>query len=339
MDRPARQPPSLQESAATSRSWGWWLLTAALVSLSRPSAWPLALAAFLLRGGIVALALPLLVLPTPSGIADVVYPSLRDLYLGNPARELVLAIAALAATAGVLFLGANLVAAWLETELVRAAADDEEAGPARLRGPRQHGVGVVGRAFVVRLVAHMPLVVALVWGVGALADATYRELVRPTDAREAILLRVLASTPGPLVAVAVSWLAGEVAGGLALRRVVLHGDGVLGALRRAWRDLVAMPRTTLGTLILTDGALAVGVVSSVIASALAAERLRITLGLGLEGWELAFSLGLFVGLWLMTLVLAGLLTTFRSVAWTFEQLRRARLRTGAAAAVDARGTL
>jgi hypothetical protein len=339
MDRPAAKLPSLQEPAATSRSWGWWLLTAALVSLSRPSAWPIALAAFLLRGGIVALALPLLVLPTPSGIADVLYPSLRDLYLGNPSRELVLVIRALAATAAALFLAANLVAAWLETELVGAAADDEEAGPARVRAPRRRGVRVVGPAFVVRLVAHVPLVVALVWGVAALGDATYRELIRPTDAQEAILLRVLASTPGPLVAVAVSWLAGEVAGGLALRRVVLHGEGVSGALRGAWRDLVAMPRTTLGTLILTDGALAVGVVSSVIASALAAERLRITLGLGLDGWELAFSLGLFVGLWLMTLVLAGLLTTFRSIAWTFEEIRRTRLRAGAGAAVDARGTL
>jgi len=186
---------------------------------------------------------------------------------------------------------------------------------------------VARSALVARLLAHAPLVVALGWGLTALLDATYAELTLPSDPRQALLIRVLLAMPGPLLAVLVAWLVGEVAGGLAVRRVVLDGEGVGGALRRAWRDVLARPRSTLATTVLTDGALALGLFPAVVASALAAERLRTTLGLGLDGSELALSLVLFVGLWFATLVLAGALTTFRSVAWTFEHLRRAGPRT------------
>jgi hypothetical protein len=303
------------------------------VTLSRPATWPLPLAAFLLRGGIVALAVPLLVLPTPSGIADVLYAPLRDLYLGQPSTELVLTIAVLIVAGAGLFLAAAVAAAWFETRHVALAAADEEIGSARARTRTGWSVGT--RATFVRLLAHLPLGVALAWGLTALVEATYAELVLPSDPRQALALRVLAATPGPLFAVLVAWLLGEVAGGLGVRRVVLHGEGVFTALGGAWWGLVSKPRTALGTMLVTDVALVVGLVPAIIATALAADRVRLSVGVRGEGWELTVVLMLFVGLWILTLVLAGLLTAFRSVAWTFEALRRAE--PGTVGGVEAAG--
>ena len=48
-------------------SRGAALTGALLVTLATPATWPLALAAFLIRGGILLVTLPIVVLPTPVG--------------------------------------------------------------------------------------------------------------------------------------------------------------------------------------------------------------------------------------------------------------------------------
>ena len=62
---------------------GGTLITALLVTLARPSTWVLALAAFLVRGGILVLCLPIVILPTPVGIANLVGPTLVDVVFGG----------------------------------------------------------------------------------------------------------------------------------------------------------------------------------------------------------------------------------------------------------------
>ena len=52
------------------------LTRALLATLATPVTWPLALAAFLLRGGILVFTLPILVLPTPVGLGNVLAPTI-----------------------------------------------------------------------------------------------------------------------------------------------------------------------------------------------------------------------------------------------------------------------
>ena len=54
-----------------------------LVTLARPSTWVLALAAFLLRGGLLVFVIPIVVIPTPAGLADVVGPLLISFVFGG----------------------------------------------------------------------------------------------------------------------------------------------------------------------------------------------------------------------------------------------------------------
>ena len=51
--------------------------------LARPATWPLALLTFLLRGGLLLVAAPILVLPSAVGLANVVVPWLSALVFGR----------------------------------------------------------------------------------------------------------------------------------------------------------------------------------------------------------------------------------------------------------------
>ena len=65
---------------------GGTLLAALLVTLSRPATWPLALAAFLVRGGILVILLPIVVLPTTVGLGTAFGPTLLRRVRLDPAR-------------------------------------------------------------------------------------------------------------------------------------------------------------------------------------------------------------------------------------------------------------
>src|SRR6185312_15190099 len=56
---------------------------ALLVTLTTPATWPLALAAFLLRGGFLLVTIPIVVLPTPVGLGNVLAPWITPLALGS----------------------------------------------------------------------------------------------------------------------------------------------------------------------------------------------------------------------------------------------------------------
>ena len=70
-------------------SLGATLGGALLAVLARPSTWPLALLGFLVRGGWLLIVAPIVVLPTPVGLANVVAPVLEDIAFGRRTAELV----------------------------------------------------------------------------------------------------------------------------------------------------------------------------------------------------------------------------------------------------------
>src|SRR4051812_50008281 len=92
--------------------------------------WPVALAGFLARGGIFALLLPIVVLPTPSGIADVIAPALTSFAFGLVSPSFIGIVAISAAFVAAWVLVGGLAGAWADVELVGEAAEDEELGGA-----------------------------------------------------------------------------------------------------------------------------------------------------------------------------------------------------------------
>jgi hypothetical protein len=324
-------------------SWGASLLAAGLATLARPATWALALAAFLVRGGIVVLVLPIVVLPTTTGLANELAPLLTSLYLGRTTVEVVSLVVAAAAALTAVVLFAMLVGTWLDGALVADAAQDEELG--RLRRDVRTMRVLLARGLAVRLLAFVPLGIAVAWGAGRIVDAGYAELTLPDDLSLPLALRVLARVPDAVVVVGAAWVVGEVLGGLALRHLILDGATVSRALRAALVTLIRQPIAGIATTIVTDVALAGTAALGVAGSVIATDRVRVAISHGDAIPEVVAGLLLLAGVWVASLVVIGVMTAFRNIAWTFEVVRRGTIGepvgipTGDWAAAESSGTL
>ncbi len=285
-----------------------------LAALGRPRWWAIALAGFLVRGGIVLLVLPIVILPTPSGLANVFGPAVTGLALGGAGVDLLALIALVCVAATAALLVGGWLGAWLEAALVREVVAAEELGdvPARIEG-------VAARGLVARLVAHVPLVVAIAAGIPALVDAGYAELILPEELATPLAVRILARVPATIGLIVAAWAIGEVIGGLAVRGIVA-GRTTPRALVAALAAVGRRPLGALAVLVSTHAFLLVVLVPGLLAAGTAWDRVRILLTDGLatpaETIGLAAALLVFVALWLGGFVLAGLATAVRAVAWT-----------------------
>ena len=305
------------------------LVEALLVTLATPATWPLALSAFLVRGGILAVTIPVLVLPTPVGLGNLLAPSLTSLALGTvPLTALVAGVLGGLALAAWIGLGGWLAAA-LEAEGARIVAADadlprpvaraaapEGGGPDRLL-PHRH---VAARILAARLVAALPLAVVLAWGAARIVSVTYRELVLPSDSTTAIAVRVVRGIPEVILAVVLAWMVAEILGALAGRRIAVAGDGVRAALRAAVlrsarQPVQALVRFWVPTVILI-GVLA----ASAIATSSAWGAVGAMLGGRSEPIGLLASMALFVGLWLASLFLLAVTCAWRAAVWTVAEV-------------------
>lgn len=293
--------------------WRAAMTASAGATFRRPGRWPLSLAAFLVRGGIVVIVIPIVIVPTPSGIANAVGPTLTGFVFGGPSPSFIVLVAGIvAATVGWLIVG-GLVGAWLEVAAIRAVGAEEGLPLAASRR------WLVGRVFVARLLAEVPLAIALAIGAIRIGQATYEELIFPGDARTALVLRVIGRVPDAVLLIVVLWLAGEAIGGRAARRLVAAGSGTIRALGAAAKDLVRP--TGLATAILADLAVVVVAVPVVVAAAVTWGRLRIALGGPFSPDGVVGTLLLFVTVWIGGLILIGCATTFRATSCTIDTLR------------------
>lgn len=301
------------------------LFGALRATLANPATWPLATAAFLLRGGIVILALPILVLPTPVGLADVFAPIVTGLAFGTVSSEAVVLAVALAGASVVWLVVGGWLAAALEADGVRIVALDADVrGLGVAAGLPVPGADrrVAGRILVARLIALIPLAIVLVLGSVRVVLVTYRELTSPLDVSAPIVVRVLRGSPEVIAGVLIAWMLGEIVGAIAARRIVLAGEGVAAALRGAIATVLRLPLTTLIrfglpaavlALVLGPSVVAAGSAWSAVDGALAgASDVPSTLGI----------LVLFVLLWLVGLALAGVACAWRSAVWTAAEASR-----------------
>jgi hypothetical protein len=294
------------------------MLGGALGALSSPGAWPVALAGFLARGGLILFLVPIVVLPTPAGVANVVAPWVVPFAFGQVSAEVLAILAGTAAVIVAWIVAGGLLGAWAEMVLIRQAAANEELGFGSVVPPPRRRL--IGQLFAVRLLAHAPLAIGLAWGAARIGQAGYRELVNPLEVVSPLVVRVVSAVPDAVAVVIVAWLIGEAAGGLAARHFVLGGTSPGRSLREGYFDLVRSP-SSLATLLLTTFGLLVTIAPSVLAAGVGWSWARVTLLGGGVLPELMAAIVLFVVLWLGGLVLAAGVAAWRSYAWTAEWLR------------------
>ena len=268
----------------------------------------MALAAFLVRGGIVLVVLPIVSLPTEASAANAVAPLAVALGFGAPTPETILRILLVA---GVLFawlIGAGLAGAALDLRLTaEAAADDElELDVSTLEHP-------VWRAMTTRFIVHIPTALAIGYASVRLGQAAYDELLHPGSSAIPIAFRVLGRAPDAALLLIATWLVAEAIAGLATRALA-SGAGVGESLLAAARRLVTP--SGLATLVVTTMGLIALAVPFWLAASRSWDHLRAYLVDGVDLGQIVAALALLVAIWILGLALIGLGLAWRSAAWT-----------------------
>ena len=301
-------------------SLGAVLLSSLLATLAHPRSWPVALAGFLVRGGILVFLVPIVVLPSAVGLSDVFAPTISEIALSGMSNEILVLILASSAFAIALVLLAAWFAAAMEETLIRDAPAWDELDPLRVIPAARRGEAA--RIMAARLVAHLPFAMALAWSATRVVDATYRELSRPDDVTTPVALRVLGSLPEVITLVVITWILGQVVGAMAARRIVIRGTTVLGGLRGALAECIRRPLQQLVLFAVPALALIAVVVPTAAATASTWDRVRIAIADSVGAVEGIATVCLFVGLWLGGLVLVSMVCSWRAAAWTLDAEQR-----------------
>jgi hypothetical protein len=287
-----------------------------LATLARPRWMGMSLAAFLVRGGVLLVLLPIVALPSIAGLAASFGQLLVGFVFGEPsAAALALAAVLVLAIAAWLVASAN-VGAWLDVTLAAEAATDEEllAGQPGIERPATH------RAAAARLLAHVPTAVAISFAASRIIDVGYAEFLQPGDPATPILLRVASRAPEAVAALAVMLLVGEAAGGIAVR-LLMTGASVPSAVARGFARL-AHP-TGLATFLVTDAVILAVSVPFWAAVSTTWDDARVALVDGGASTTAGLAIGLFVATWLAGLAILAVAIAWRAAAWSAEVFRAA----------------
>lgn len=286
------------------------MAAALFAALGRPAWWSMALAAFLARGGILVLLLPIVTLPTPAAIATALSPTINALAFGGLTLEVVLAILGLVLVALAVLGAAGLAGAWLDRAQLAEAATDEDLD---LGWTPVHAS--LRDAVALRLAAHLPTLAALAYATFRLISAAYDELLSPGDVAVGLLLRIVQRAPDALLALALIWLAGESIGALAARRAAA-GAAFLDALRQSARHVLG--RRGLATLALTTVVVAAALAPFLLVAARSWEHLRDLLLQDAHPALVGAALLVLVATWILGLATTGAALAWRTAAWTAE---------------------
>jgi hypothetical protein len=289
---------------------------ALLITLATPATWPLALAAFLLRGGVVLVLLPIVVLPSPVSLGNVLGPALTTIVLSGVPVELILVVVLVAVGVVAWVVVGGLIAAAVETESARLVADQDDGHASRMRDAPAIPGSLARRILTARLVAHVPTIVVLIWGAARLVSVAYIELTSPTDVASPIVLRVVRGAPEVVAVVGLAWAAGEILGVLAARRIVFRGDGVLPALTGGLRTTVRHPFVVLAGFWVPAIGLALVLLPSALAAALAWGAVRAAMGSATNPLGPTLAVMAFVAIWMAGLFLVAVTTAWRGAVWS-----------------------
>ena len=299
-------------------TWAASMLAALAATVGRPGWWVMALAAFLVRGGIVIVLFPLVSLPSAPALATALAPTIEALALGRQSLE-----GALYGTAVItLLVGFLVVAAFTGTWLdIALALEAERAAELDLRAP-PFPVSA-WRILAIRLLAHLPTLVALAYAAVRIVMVTYQELLSPGDPVLPIALRILGRAPDAVVVPGAAWLLGEALGGLAARRGA-EGDSIGASVRGGVRDLIGM--RGIATFMLTDAAVLGAVLLLLAVVGRAGDHVRASLFDRADDVSLGAALLLLVTTWALALAVLGAALAWRATAWTIVAAPRRQVR-------------
>ncbi len=314
---------------------GGTLLAALLVTLATPTTWPLALATFLIRGGILVVLLPIVVLPTTVGIGTVFGPTLFTVAFGTIPLEVIVVAVSAGIGALVWLVVGGWFAAGLEAEAAWIVAADEEvaalagdppadipamsAGPSTIVAPPPDG-RLATRILIARLIAYVPLGIVVALGSIRLIFVTYRELTTPGDVAMPIAVRVLRGSPEVVVGVVVAWMLAEIVGAVAARRIALSDARVGAALIQAVSVVLREPVASFARFWLPSLVLVVVLVPSALAAGAAWDAVGTVLNEEADPLRLLATVVAFVGLWIVGLVLIGVVCAWRAAVWTVAEM-------------------
>lgn len=293
-------------------------------SLAHPEWWATALAAFLVRGGFLAILLPIVSLPSEAGLTNSLAPPVEALVLGGLSAQGVVFGTVIGLLVVAALTSAGRLGSWLDLALVREATSDPDL---ELGWSPQWGSST--EAFVIRLLAHLPTLAALVYAAFRFVGATYDELLAPGNPGMPFALRVIERAPDAALVAVVAWLTGETLGPLVARRLSA-GEPLGGALRRSVRQVVGA--AGLATLVVTDAVVFAVLIPFVLVAGMTWFHLRAVLLDAGDGIQLSAALALFIASWILGLAILGAALAWRASAWTVQVAPR-RAGGGAEAAI------
>ena len=283
---------------------------ALVATVAHPEWWVMALAAFLVRGGLILAVLPIVSLPSTAALITAFAPPLEALVLGRPSLEGVVAGTLLIGLVGAGLAIAGAAGAWLDLALVRAATEDDELELGWSARPVSSWT-----ALGIRLLAHVPTFLALAYGAARIVGATYDELIGPGDLTVPVAVRVAQRAPDAVALLGIAWLLGETLGPLAARRMAA-GERPGLALRRSLRQLFSGRGLT--TFVAANLPVLIVAVPFLVAVGNAWEHLRTYVDQGVGEVNLAAALLLLISSWVLGMAVLGAALTWRATAWTVQ---------------------
>jgi hypothetical protein len=318
MNPAAVAPRSAAPSPAVRLRWSTVALGSVVVTLVRPAAWAVGLAGFLAGGGLLLMAAPIVVLPTPTGIQNALGGPVSTLVVGTPSASMIALIAG--GTLGALLLAAAglLAGAWAERSGIGITLDAAEDEALLDPAPDLAGAPGTWRVAVVRLLGLLPLLAVAIVAWQPLYDAAYHELVLPDDLASPLGIRVLRDVPWIVAALVAAFLAADAAAALAVRRLIVRRQPVLVAWGLGWVDLARRPIRAIATAAFGLGVLALLAGPALLAASAGWGRVRDAMIHGTDPLATLVTVVVWVAIWLGGLVLAGVGNAIRAAAWTLE---------------------
>ena len=144
---------------------GATIVASLLAILARPVTWPLALTAFLLRGGLVVVVAPIVVLPSAVGLANVLGPAVTRIALGGTVQAIAQIVAGAIGLGLIWLVSLGSLAAAAEAESVRQVGLEEGLTliPDPTIDPHLPPGRLVRRIVVIRSLAMLPLVLVFIF--------------------------------------------------------------------------------------------------------------------------------------------------------------------------------
>jgi hypothetical protein len=291
-----------------------------------------ALAGFLLRGGIVLLLLPSVVMPSVLGVAAATGVDAFGID-GRPTPWL-FQVGAIVSVATALWLVLALtIGSLIDVWLIDAALGPDERAAGQPRPLPD--LRILLDLAAIRALCLVPLFGAIFWASSQVYDTVYRELITPTSLATPLALRVVGDAAGAILVIALVWLVSEVIAAIAVRRLVLLDAGIWRAIGGAFIHVLRRPVSSASTVIVTFGTTIVATGLAMAATAVTFDWCRVaarsqqpiplTIGLGSLSTTRDFRPIVFIlatvalaVAWVAALAVSGIASAWRSAALTLE---------------------